>query len=577
MKRVISGLLLITLLLASVLAIVPVSAATPTEFNVMGNSDATKQFAGEGNVFYFDYHKFISLGNSFPMSEDQKGNADYMIRYPNNGSGSASVSDGVKSDSTFNHTPDEGEPVRTIGDNAYNQIFGYSFVESVVVDNVTIYLPEGTPITAIDVYGASLDGGVYAKDAEKTPLASFASVNTASATEGIIVLDAVLFEALKIDYLILGVRCTSSYKLYEIELNGIMATDAADFSALKEQYAIYKTLNEEDWTVDSWAKLKSALAITDPINKNATSTATEIASAAATLKDAINALVAKPADKTALASAITEANTLVKEDYTSASWAKFENALSAANVANGSDGLSQSEINNALNALLAAIEALELPADKSDLEATLATLDDLKESDYTPASWEALQTPIAKATAVKNNASATQDEVDEALAALNMAINALAKPGNKTALKSAITSAKALKKSDYNVAAITWNVFETCIEEAEAVVNDVNATQGEIDEILAELNNKIEGLGTPIKNNNNNNNNSSNDDEDEAVEDEDNADASQTQAPATQAPIPQATTAAPATNKKGCGSSVAVSALAVVCAIGAALVIKKKD
>ena len=59
MKRIISCLIVAALLLASVLAMIPASAATPTEFNVMGNSNADMQWAGNGNVFYFDYHKFV--------------------------------------------------------------------------------------------------------------------------------------------------------------------------------------------------------------------------------------------------------------------------------------------------------------------------------------------------------------------------------------------------------------------------------------------------------------------------------------------------------------------------------------
>lgn len=583
MKRVISVLLLITLLLASVIAMIPASAAAPTEFNLMGDSDKNKQWAGEGNVFYYDYHKYLDLQNSFPVTD--YGNLDYMIRLPNAGEGSASVSDGVKTSGGVNHTPDPTE-TRNINGKTYNQYFGYSFKESVVADAITLYLPASTVVTQLDVYGGCLDKNnkIFAIEAEKTLLASFENVSSTQTTavEGtdLIVLQSELYEAFKLDYIYFAIKVSTraDYLIYEIELNGILASNAADFSELKEQYAIYKGLSEEDWTTETWAALENALLVSDPINKNATSTATEIASAAATLKTAINGLKAKPADKTALASAIAEAAELVEEDYTPDSWAVFENALSAANVINGMDGVSQTEINNALADLNAAIEALQAPADKSDLIAALASLDALKESDYTPASWEALQTPIAKATAVKNNVSATQEEVDAALGALTMAINDLAKPGNKTALKSAITSAKALKKSDYNVVSVTWSVFQTCIEEAEAVLNDENATQGDIDLILEELNEKIEGLGSPVKNNTNNNNNNTDDeelDEDENLDVEEDED--ETAAPATQAPAVQAPIVQPAPAKKGCGSSVALSALAIVGAIGTALVIKKKD
>lgn len=580
MKRIISCLLLATLVLASFIAMIPASAAAPTEFNVMGDSNADKQFAGEGNVFYFDYHQFKALGNDFPMDNSQKGNADYMIRFPNNGSGSASVTDGVKNTSGFNHTPDSSEPARAIGDKNYNQIFGYSFKESVVVDKITIYLPSDTPISAIDVYGASVVGATYAKDADKTPLASFAGVQETATTDiegtSVIVLDATLFEALKIDYIIFGVICTTSYKLYEVELNGIMATDAADFSALKAQYARYKDLNEDDWTEETWAALETALATTDPVNQNATSTAAEISSAATTLKTALDNLKAKPVDKTALAAKIAEAKALNEDDYTSASWEIFKSVLAAAETTFNTDGMSKTEVESAVAALNDAIAALVVPGDKTDLVAEIAKVADLDENDYTPATWEALQAPFAKAIAVRDNADATQDEVDAALAALTMAINDLAFPGNKDNLSAAIAAAKALNKADYNTTAVTWNVFEQCIEDAEAVVADKNATQAEVDMALEALNEKVKGLGSPVTNEDDDD--VTTDDDDADVDEDEDEDATDATTPATQAPATQAPVVIDTDNKKGgCGSSVALSALAIVGALGTAVVIKKRD
>ena len=118
MKKIISILIIATLLLASVLAMIPASAATPTEFNLMGNSDKNKQWAGEGNVFYFDYYKYLDLGNKFTMTD--YGNIDYMIRFPNAGSGSASVSDGKKTTGGVEHNPDP-TPTREINGESYNQ------------------------------------------------------------------------------------------------------------------------------------------------------------------------------------------------------------------------------------------------------------------------------------------------------------------------------------------------------------------------------------------------------------------------------------------------------------------------
>ena len=70
----------------------------------MGGSDATTQFAGNGNVFYFDYHKYIADGKTFGISESDKGNETYMLRLGNNGgSGTASVCDGNKTSASFSH------------------------------------------------------------------------------------------------------------------------------------------------------------------------------------------------------------------------------------------------------------------------------------------------------------------------------------------------------------------------------------------------------------------------------------------------------------------------------------------
>ncbi len=64
-------------------------------------------------------------------------------------------------------------------------------------------------------------------------------------------------------------------------------------------------------------------------------------------------------------------------------------------------------------------------ADKGDLEAAIGDADALNASDYTTDSWEALQTALAAAKAVDADPDATQDEVDEALLALQTAIENL--------------------------------------------------------------------------------------------------------------------------------------------------------
>ena len=603
MKKIISILIIATLLLASVLAMIPASAATPTEFNVMGDSNKTMQGKGEGNVFFFDYYKYLDLGNKFEMTD--WGNFDYMIRYPYSGTGSASVSDGVKTSGGVEHTGVSAsgryivDPTNQTGYDSngnkltgacYNQIFGYSFKESVVADAITIYLPADTPITGIDIYGGNVDvaNGIFAKNTEKTLLATINNVKdtaTTSVTDAgkdpvdVIVVNSDFNEAFELDYIFIAVNLAEikTFYVYEIELNGLLAKDANDFSELKAQYEIINGLVEKDWKAETWTNLQSAITANDAVNKNATSTAEEIANAAAALKNAIEALEAEPAVKTELSEAIVNAiETYVEADYTPASWAAYADALAAAQNANQKEDIAQSGVDKALADLNAAINALTKLADKTDLTKAIADVDNLNEKDYTPNSWEALRTVKAKAIAVNEDIDATQDEVDAALGALNMAINDLAKPGNSTALMTAITSAKALKKSDYNVANYSWNIFQEVLAEAEAVAADPNATQGDMDIALEALNEKIEGLGKPVSNNTNNNN--KNDDADVDEDEDADAEDEETEAPATEAPATQAPATEPAA-KKGCGSAVATTAVVVglVATLGTALVVKKRD
>ena len=602
MKRIISCLVLVTLILASLLAVIPASAAV-TEKNVMGDSNANKQFAGEGNVFYYDYHKFLDLGNQFPVEET--GNTDFMIRYHNDGNGSASVCDGIKTSGAFNHGCGS-ELSQTIGTNSYNHVFGYSFKNSVVVDGIKLYLPltattnDGDytcPITEIDVYGASADvaNKIFAKESEKTLLASFKNVNTTPTTEvteigtdgqpikaSVIKLEAAeLNEALKIDYIIFGIKATGRYKFYEIQLNGV-ETGYADFDPLKKQIAAYNQIlaAEAECTPASWANLKTAVENATPVNKNASSTQEEINAAAAAILTAINSLEVADSitvDKTALNTAITTAQTKVEKDYTPKTWTPFKAALDAALIAQANEKIAPTPLAIALNNLNATMNALIVRPDLTAFNAKLSEIANLKEADYTPMSWEAFQKIVAKATALKTNEDATQADVDAALAELESAIkNVLAKPGDKTKLIAAIEAAKKLEKKNYDTSAMTWGVFEMSIDDAQTIVDDPNATQGAVDLALETLEGNIKKLGDPVSDKPSTDDKDANDDAD--AEDGEDEEGEETEAPATQAPATQAPATTPAPEKKGgCGSSVALSALAIVGVIGTAVVLKKRN
>ena len=485
------------------------------KINVMGNSNANTQFAGDGNVFYYDYHKDVADKwdgvSAFPnvSSTGNAGNATYMLRLGSiNGSGTASVCDGTKDSGSFTHNVGD---VAINGTN-YKHAFGYSFKERVTVDSVKFYLPTTTEITSIDVYGAVLseNGGttVYGKDADKVFLGRFA-VGAAEAGAANIVVEGALSEAYSVDYIFFAVSGPSdSYKFYEIELFGIL--NGADYSALKAAIATANEKVEADYTAQTWADFAAALTAANNVNKTALSTQAEVNAAAAALTAAIGDLEAKPLDKTALAASI------------------------------------------------AAAEAL-------------------KQADYVSTSWATLAAPLAAAKAANESTEITQSEINAAKAALDAAVAALVKRGDKTELKALIEEYKALKETDWNGNTTAWGMFVKGIEAAEALCDDADASEADIAGMLTDLKDRKAALKASTGNEGAEGDAPTTDAPADDAETEAPADGAETEAPAddaeTEAPDDDETEA----KKDGCGSSIALSALAVIGVVGTALVIKKKE
>ena len=136
---------------------------------------------------------------------------------------------------------------------------------------------------------------------------------------------------------------------------------------------------------------------------------------------------------------------------------------------------------------------------KEALEQKITDAKAIKNENYTEASWNALQAAITAAEAVRDDADTTQDDVDAQVTALEEAINALEekepeKPEevNKDELKKAIDVAKAIENKNYTEA--SWNALQDAIAAAEAVRDDADATQDDVDAQVTALKNAVDGL-----------------------------------------------------------------------------------
>lgn len=166
----------------------------------------------------------------------------------------------------------------------------------------------------------------------------------------------------------------------------------------------------------------------------------------------------KSADKTALNAAIEAAAKLSNDQgtYTAASWAAFQDALSAAQGVNESPAASDDEVANALSTLQNAQAALAKAAttdQKTDLKVEIGRADALNESDYTADSWKAYQSALAAAQSVLSKDDASAADVEAATTALKAAREALAKPsqsskGNSTSATTTTTTTTDTKKAN---------------------------------------------------------------------------------------------------------------------------------
>ena len=146
------------------------------------------------------------------------------------------------------------------------------------------------------------------------------------------------------------------------------------------------------------------------------------------LKKAIEGLVDAPVINTdALVEAIAKADALTEEEVNKAikkNVEVFNKALENAKAVLAKDA-SQEEVNEAAKALNDALEGLKvLRGNPEALNAALEVVSKKDESKYTAESWTALMAVVEEAKAIDLE-NATQKEIDEAVAKLNKAVDAL--------------------------------------------------------------------------------------------------------------------------------------------------------
>ncbi|MBF9645756.1 ZmpA/ZmpB/ZmpC family metallo-endopeptidase [Streptococcus pseudopneumoniae] len=271
------------------------------------------------------------------------------------------------------------------------------------------------------------------------------------------------------------------------EIKGVGTKEPVDKSELKNQIDKASSVSPTDYSTASYNALGSVLEAAKGVYASDSVKQPEVDSETAKLKDAIDALTV---DKTDLNKTIEDAKSKTKEHYSDASWTNLQNVLAEAKKVTSKPEAKQSEVNHIDEKLKSAIAGLN--TDKTELEKQLNLVNEKTQADHSTTSWNTLEESKNAAQTVKDKATSTQAQIDEATKKLKAAIDALSV--DKTDLNKTISDAKSKTKEHYSDA--TWANLQTVLAEAEKVTSNPATKQSEVNHIDEKLKAAIAGLNT---------------------------------------------------------------------------------
>ena len=171
-----------------------------------------------------------------------------------------------------------------------------------------------------------------------------------------------------------------------------------DTDAINIYIGIAESLNESDYTPESWAEMAQKLTVALEIIGDPYAVQNSVGVASFQLKDAIDALVNIHQDKTALEDEIKKCKeTYFEEAYTKISYGYYLEALTSAEEIFASNIVSQKEIDEVLSELKKAENSLIALGDKTVLNGAIEEVKALKKSDYTAESYAAVKKALKDA------------------------------------------------------------------------------------------------------------------------------------------------------------------------------------
>ena len=266
----------------------------------------------------------------------------------------------------------------------------------------------------------------------------------------------------------------------------------ADKLSLADMIGTAEGLSEEDFSASTWKVLTEKLEAAKAVMDNAEASQEEVDAAYSELVQAFGALESGINKIIALQMKAEAETVLVNGDqYQSQGITDVQDALALLNLALENPDITQTELDRLALALLDALMCLRDMVDGSRLQAVIETAESLLETreKFTAVTADALAEAVAAGKLVIENEERSLQEVEDACRAVSQAIAGLQYRGNREVLKPFLEKAAAILEMQEKYAADTLEGLEDAVQQAQAVYENIDALQKEINDaakLLAE-------------------------------------------------------------------------------------------
>ena len=234
--------------------------------------------------------------------------------------------------------------------------------------------------------------------------------------------------------------------------------EPVDKSELQNLYDANSGKEQGNYTDESWKSFTTALEAAKAVLDNEAATEEQVAAATTALEEAVKGLTEKepePVDKSELQKLYDANSGKEQGNYTDESWKVFETALESAKAVLDNANATEKMVQAAAEALKAAVDGLtektvdpeptptpSTKVDKTNLSNLYEQYKDMKQGNYTDASYKAFTTALKATKNVLEAEAPTREEVSKAYSDLNDAVKGLVTKSTQTSGNSQGTTTK---------------------------------------------------------------------------------------------------------------------------------------